>query len=75
MAKLLFVRTNGDINYNCLTVGRFINGKIVEGGEWDWDAFIRNRKETGMAGKVAPGAYAEAELQWMKDKFGVRQVV
>jgi hypothetical protein len=75
VAKILFCRSNGDINYNCLTIGVFTDGKITEGGEWDWDSFIQNRKESGMFGKVAPGAYSESELEWLTNKFGVRQLI
>ena len=66
MAKKLFVRSDGDINYGYLRVGVFTDGKITEGGEWDWDAFIKNRKEMGSFGKVAPGVYTETELERMQ---------
>lgn len=61
MAKKLFAKSDGDINYGCFLVGNFTEGRITEGGEWDWDAFLQNRRENGMFGTVAPGAYSEAE--------------
>ena len=66
METVLTVKLDNSIIYGCLNVGEFTDGNIPFGGRWDWKAYIQNRKDSGRHGRIAPGAYTDAELSRMQ---------